>query len=103
MKLVLQGPLTISEAPELRRRLLLALVDESALEIDTRSVTEIDAAGLQLFLATWRSALKNHIPFHFPTDARGPAVQAGLSVLGFGEEHWQAKATKHGEANIGGR
>jgi len=55
-RLGLAGDFCIVAAAELRERLLAALAEADALEVDLAAVTEMDSAGVQLMLAATRSA-----------------------------------------------
>jgi len=58
VRLTLEGELTIYGAAELQARLVAALADApEGLDIDLAGVTDIDSAGVQLLLATHRTAL----------------------------------------------
>jgi anti-sigma B factor antagonist len=57
-RLALEGELTIYGAAELQARLVAALTDApEGLEIDLAGVTELDSAGVQLLMATHRTAM----------------------------------------------
>ena len=57
-RLALEGELTIYGAAELQARLIAALADApEGLDIDLAGVTDIDSAGVQLLMATHRTAL----------------------------------------------
>ncbi|WP_404298928.1 lipid asymmetry maintenance protein MlaB [Alicycliphilus denitrificans] len=49
-RLVLQGPLTIYDASDLKTRLLDGLQDGQVIELDLAQVPEIDTSGVQLLL-----------------------------------------------------
>ena len=60
-RLALEGELTIYGAAELQARLIAALADApEGLDIDLAGVTDIDSAGVQLLMATQRTALAGH-------------------------------------------
>jgi anti-sigma B factor antagonist len=99
MKCILSGDLTITTAAEARSQLLRALVAPNPLALDTSQVTEVDAAGLQIVLAALKSASSARIPIHFPSEARGSVVAAGLALLGIGECDWTHEDRDHGQAN----
>jgi anti-anti-sigma factor len=54
----IDGELTIYTAEAVRERLLGALQDQPAVEIDLAGVTEFDTAGLQVLMAARSQALK---------------------------------------------
>lgn len=62
-RLKIEGPMSIYEAPALRRELLSCLESESGLELDLGGVTDCDAAGLQLLYAAHKTAEKGKRPF----------------------------------------
>lgn len=82
MKCTLNGDLTIATAAEARHRLLDTLAAGGSLELDTASVTEVDAAGLQVLLSALRTARERRITVSFASDARGDAVSAALRLIG---------------------
>ena len=70
--LALEGELTIYSAAELQARLVAALADApEGLDIDLAGVTEIDSAGVQLLMATHRTALASNrrVLLHAPSEA----------------------------------
>ncbi len=79
----LDAELTIATAAKVKSDLLQAIAGGGPFELDTRQVTEVDAAGLQLLLAAFKSAVGAKIPVRFPAESRSPAVTAGLALLGF--------------------
>ena len=101
MQCTLTGDLTIGAAAEAKQQLLHALAGEGPLELDTRQVTEVDAAGLQVLLAALRSAANAKIPIRFPADLRGPAVESGLRLLGLAERDWNYEDLSHGKEDTG--
>ena len=101
MQCTLTGDLTIGAAAEAKQQLLHALAGEGPLELDTREVTEVDAAGLQVLLAALRSAANAKIPIRFPADLRGPVVGTGLRLLGLAERNWNHEDLSHGKEDIG--
>lgn len=56
-RLVLEGDLTIYQAPEQKRSLLEALEQAKVLELDLSQLGEVDSAGLQVLLLTKRESL----------------------------------------------
>jgi len=84
----MNGELTIATAAQARAQLLQALDAGAHLDLDTREVTEVDAAGLQLLLAAFRSARERKIQVSYSADARGDAVSAGLLLMGISERAW---------------
>ncbi len=101
MQCHLTGDLTIGAAAEAKQRLLRALAGAGDLELDTRQVTEVDAAGLQVLLAALRSAANAKIPIRFPTELHGPVVGAGLRLLGLAEQDWNQGDFSHGKEDTG--
>jgi ABC-type transporter Mla MlaB component len=57
----LEGPLTLTQAAELKERLLAGLTGTKELELDLVRVTEIDIAVLQLLWAAAREAAGNGV------------------------------------------
>jgi len=96
MQCTLTGDLTIGAAAEAKSQLLQALAGEGPLELDTRQVTDVDAAGLQVLLAALRSAAHAKIPVRFPADLRGSAVGTGLRLFGLAERDWNDEDFSHG-------
>jgi anti-anti-sigma regulatory factor len=88
MMCTLTGELTIARVEEVKAVLLKALAQGGSLELDTKQVSEVDAAGLQVVLAALKSAAKAKVPVHFPVEARGAAVSTGFHLLGIGEPIW---------------
>lgn len=88
MRCTLTTELTITCAAEVKSDLLRVLAQGGTLELDTSQVREVDVAGLQVILAALKSAAKAKLPVHFPEELRGPAVSAGLRLLGIGEPIW---------------
>ena len=101
MQCTLTGDLTIGAAAEAKQQLLHALAGDGTLELDTRQVTEVDAAGLQVLLAALRSAANAKIPIRFPADRHGTVVGLGLRLLGLAEQDWNYKDFSHGKEDIG--
>jgi anti-sigma B factor antagonist len=101
MKCTLKNELTIARAAEIRTDLLQALAEGGTFELDTRQVTEVDAAGLQILLAALKSALGARAPIRFSEDMRGPAVSAGLRLLGLAERSWGDEDVNHGKEDSG--
>lgn len=101
MKCILDGDLTILTAVELRGRLVHDLAAGDSLEIDTRQVTDIDVAGMQVLLATCKSAAEAHIQVSFPEELRGPAVTSALRLLGLNDLDWNHVDESHDKANSG--
>lgn len=97
MQCTLTGDLTIAAAAETKGQLLQALAGEGPLELDTRQVTEVDAAGLQVLLAALRSAANAKIPIRFPADCHGPVVGRGLGLLGLTERDWNHEDVGYGK------
>jgi ABC-type transporter Mla MlaB component len=95
MQCTLIGDLTIAAAADARMKLLQALAGDGPLELDTRQVTEIDAAGLQVVLAALRSAAKARIPIRFTTDLRGPVLGGWLRMMGLAELDWKQEDFNH--------
>jgi anti-anti-sigma regulatory factor len=58
MMCTLTGELTIARVEEVKAVLLKALAQGGSLELDTKQVSEVDAAGLQVVLAALKSAAK---------------------------------------------
>lgn len=98
--LVLQGPLLLRQADELRAQLLQALQSQSRLEIDCGGVTEADLSAVQALLSAGRSARRGGKPVSL-RGAPAPALCAALVRAGFppaadaaGFSHWmQGEAT----------
>ena len=88
MKCTLTGELTIAAAADARALLLEALLGGGDLELDTIRVTDVDAAGLQVILAAFKSAIVAKTAVRFPSEARGAAVAAGLEALGLAGKDW---------------
>ncbi|MFZ2853343.1 MAG: STAS domain-containing protein [Rhodocyclaceae bacterium] len=61
-RLTLTGEMTIYAAAELHGRLLAALDDCSALQIDLSAIEEVDSAGLQLLIVGRQHALATGKP-----------------------------------------
>jgi len=95
MQCTLKGDLTIAAAGDARIQLLQALAGDGPFELDTRQVTEVDAAGLQVILAALRSAAKAKLPIRFAIDLRGPVVEAGLRMLGLADRDWNREDANH--------
>ncbi|QFY42369.1 STAS domain-containing protein [Candidatus Methylospira mobilis] len=55
-RIALEGEMTIYTAAELKARLLKALEENEALEVDLSGVSELDSAGLQLMVLLKREA-----------------------------------------------
>jgi len=96
MKCTLTGELTIAAAARARTELLQAIAGPGALDLDTRGVDEVDAAGLQVLLAAFKSAANAKIRVVFPPEVRGPAVTAGLARLGLDTRDWNHEEANHG-------
>ena len=80
----IDGELTIFTAADLKARLLAALDDSSAIEVDLAQVTEMDSAGLQLLIATKRQAGASGKAIRFL--GHSPAVQDVLELTDL-EQH----------------
>jgi anti-anti-sigma factor len=51
---IIEGELTVFTVHALKERLMAALADSTALQINLSDVSEVDGAGIQLLLATKR-------------------------------------------------
>jgi anti-anti-sigma factor len=78
-RLVLEGDLTIYQAPEQKRNLLDALDQAKVVELDLAQIGEIDSAGLQVLLLTKRESLAMGKELRIL--AHSPAVQEALDFL----------------------
>lgn len=58
-----QGDLTIYTAQQHKEQLLLAIEQQSSVQIDLSEVTDIDTAGLQLLILARLESLRRSIPF----------------------------------------
>jgi len=96
MKCTLTGDLTIASATDTRMHLIRALAGEGPLALDTSQVTEVDAAGLQILLAAFKSAAHAGIVVHFPKEVRGDAVATGFDLLGLAGHDWNNQDRSHG-------
>ena len=101
MQQTLTGELTILNAADVRTQLLEALAHGEPLELDTRQVTEVDAAGLQVLLAAFKSASNEKLAIHFPVDLRGPAVTSALELLGLTELERNVEVVSHDKEDTG--
>lgn len=79
--LTLPKTLTIVEVTKCRTDLLAALEAGGDLELDARSVEEVDVAGLQLLEATHKSAVARGLALHFTPGGRG-AIDATAAAVG---------------------
>jgi len=82
MILELKGELCVTQAQEVKASLLSALEKGEALHLDLRGITEIDAAGLQLLLATKVAAQGRGQGFALPLDRRSEAVARAVAWAG---------------------
>jgi anti-sigma B factor antagonist len=82
MILELKGELCVTQATEVKASLLSALEKGETLHLDLRGVTEIDAAGLQLLLATKVAAQGRGQGFSLPLDLRSAAVARAVALAG---------------------
>lgn len=96
MKCTLTGELTIAAAAKAKTELLQALAGQGSLDLDTTGVSEVDAAGLQILLAAFKSAASAKMAVVFPPEARGAAVTAALGVLGLNAHDLLCEGSNHG-------
>jgi ABC-type transporter Mla MlaB component len=92
--LLLQGPLLLRQAEELRAQLLQAMQSQPQLRIDCGGVTEADLSTVQTLLSAGRSARRGAKPVVLRGDP-APALCAALERAGFppardaaGFTHW---------------
>jgi anti-anti-sigma regulatory factor len=79
---VLEGPLLLRQAEDLRAKLLLAVQTQDRLEIDCAGVTEADLSGLQTLLSAARSARRGGKPVLL-RGAPSPALRDAVLRAGF--------------------
>ncbi len=84
MIVTLPPDLIISQAAALRSLLLAALQAGQPVELDGRSVQEVDAAGLQVLCAARRSALARGTSLGFVRGGRSLALIDGIELAGMG-------------------
>lgn len=87
MVLDLPKELTIARAVELKAALLEALEREARLELNTRGVEEVDAAGLQILCAAHRTASARGREMVVAGGERGPALSAACANAGLIHRH----------------
>ena len=92
--LVLEGPLLLRHAEDLRTRLMQAVQTQPRLEIDCTGVTEADLSAVQALLSAGRSAQRGGKSLLL-RGAPAPALCAALARAGFppvadaaGFSHW---------------
>jgi len=90
MQCRITNSLTIGTLADVKGKLAQALAGDGPFELDTREVTEIDMAGVQLLLAALKSAATARIPIDFCTDLQGPAISASFRLLGLAEHDWKS-------------
>ena len=87
--LSVSGELTLVDAAEFKAEMLKALASSPRVVIDTRELTDIDLAGLQLFCAAHQSALANGKEVCLTPEVSAAltqqAAQAGLSGCNCGK------------------
>lgn len=94
MKCELTGELTVATAGQVKVQLMSALEDRCSFDLDTRGVSDVDTAGLQLLLAALSSAARNGIAVAYPSERHGAAVHDALRVVGLDSHDWQTKTAK---------
>ncbi len=87
MVLDLPKELTVGRAAELKAALLKALDREARVELNTRAVEEVDAAGLQVLCAAHRSASARKRELLVAAGERGPALAAACAAAGLLHRH----------------
>lgn len=86
MVVALPEELTIPHAAELRALLLSALEGEEPVQLDGRSVAEVDAAGLQVLCAAGRSARRRGRQLGFMGGGRSAALADAVELAGLGND-----------------
>jgi len=84
MVVPLPEDLIVPHATALRSLLLAALEAGQPLELDGRTVNEVDAAGLQVLCAARRSALARGTSLTFLQGGRSAALIAAIELAGLG-------------------
>lgn len=82
MVVPLPESLIVSQAAALKSLLLSALEAGQPVELDGRSVNEVDAAGLQVLCAARRSALARGTSLTFVRGARSAALVDAIELAG---------------------
>ncbi len=94
MKCDLAGELTIAAVAQLKAQLLSLLEPGGALEVDTRQVTEVDTAGMQLLVAALTTAASKGTAVLYPAEMQGAVVQEALRCFGLAGQDWTAWTQK---------
>jgi anti-sigma B factor antagonist len=89
--LALEGEFGIYRAAELKPQLLAHVTDVDEPALDLGSVTEMDAAGLQLLLFARREAAARGKRLHLA--GASPVVREVLHVAGFTGDAWREGAS----------
>jgi anti-anti-sigma regulatory factor len=84
----LAGELTIASVAQLKTQLLSTLEPGTALAVDTRKVTEVDTAGMQLLVAALTTAAGKGMAVLFPAEMQGAVVQEALRCFGLADQDW---------------
>jgi ABC-type transporter Mla MlaB component len=84
----LVGELNIGAIAQIKAQFLSVLEPGTALSVDTRKVTEVDTAGMQLLLAALTTAVGKGIAVLYPVEQRGAAVQEALRCFGLADQDW---------------
>jgi len=98
MHLAIEGELTIFRAQELREAIIPVITVSDEVEIDLSSVTEVDASGMQLLVATKLEAVLRGKTLHYSGHSKAVLEMIDLCDLGgfFGDQIViGAKATAH--------
>ena len=94
MKCDLEGELTIAAVAQFKARLLTALEPGGVLAMDTRKVTEVDTAGMQLLVAALTTAAGKGIAVLYPAEQQGTVVQEALRCFGLSDQDCTQKIAR---------
>jgi ABC-type transporter Mla MlaB component len=92
--LKITGPMNVSSVGELLMQLLAAYDRSESVTIDLSGVTEIDAAGLQLFCSCHRSSIFSNKEFGI-TGQEQPAIRTAAEAMGCLRKSGCALGTEH--------
>ena len=78
----IEGEMNIYRAVELKARLMKAIDEAEAVDIDLSGVSEFDSAGLQLLLLAWKEAGRNNKKLSF--SATSAPVDSVVALFNLG-------------------
>jgi anti-anti-sigma regulatory factor len=91
MKCDLAGEFTIAAVAQFKAQLLTSLEPGGVLDMDTRRVTEVDTAGMQLLVAALTTAGGKGMTVLYPGEQQGPVVREALRCFGLADQDWTQK------------